>query len=148
MSSPWRLDAYYFLTLHWKMLWQGSWKIRPPPQMQISMFEHTRIWLVGTLHQCLYNNWHGIFQSIICKIVTLNYVLYGCKTWSFTLMEEHRLKVFENRVPRSISATMGEEVIWGWIKVHNVELHHLFSSPDTIRMIKSRRMRLVEHVEK
>jgi hypothetical protein len=62
------------------------------------------------------------------------------------LREEHRLRVFENRVLRRIFRPNGDEVTGGWRKLHNEELHNLYSSPSIIRMIKSRRMRLAGHV--
>jgi hypothetical protein len=49
-------------------------------------------------------------------------VLYGCETWSLTLREEHRLRVFENRVLRRIFGPKGDEVTGGWRKLHNEEL--------------------------
>jgi hypothetical protein len=67
-------------------------------------------------------------------------VLYGCETWSLTLREEHRLRVFENRVLRRIFGPKRDEVAGGWRKLHNEELHNVYSSPSIIRMIKSRRM--------
>jgi hypothetical protein len=73
-------------------------------------------------------------------------VLYGCETKSLTLREEHRLKVFENRVLRRIFGPKREEVIGGWRKLHNERLHNLYSSPSIIRMIKSRRMRWAAYV--
>jgi hypothetical protein len=72
--------------------------------------------------------------------------VYGCETWSLTLREEHRLRVFENRVLRRIFGRKRDEVTGGWRKVHNEELHNLYSSPSIIRMIKSRRMRWAGHV--
>jgi hypothetical protein len=63
-------------------------------------------------------------------------VLYGCETWSLTLREEHRLRVFENRVLRGIFGTKRDEVRGEWRKLHNGELHNLYSSPDIIRQIK------------
>jgi hypothetical protein len=71
--------------------------------------------------------------------------LYGCETWFLTLREEHRLKVCENRVVRRIFGSERDEVIGGWRKLHNEELHSLYSSPSIIR-IKSKRMRWAEHV--
>jgi hypothetical protein len=65
---------------------------------------------------------------------------------SLTLREEHRLRVFENRVLRRIFGQKRDEVTGGWRKLHNEELHNLYSSPSIIRMIKSRRMRWSEHV--
>jgi hypothetical protein len=73
-------------------------------------------------------------------------VLYGCETWSLTFKEEHRLRVFENRVLRRIFGPKRDEVTGGWRKLHNEELHILYSSPSIIRMIKSRRMRWAGHV--
>jgi hypothetical protein len=66
-------------------------------------------------------------------------VLYGCETWSFTLREEHRLRVFENRVLRRIFGPKRDEVTGEWRKLHNEELHIVYSSPNIIRQIKSRR---------
>jgi hypothetical protein len=73
-------------------------------------------------------------------------VLYGCGTWSLTLREEHRLRVFENRVLRGMFGPKRDEVIGGWRKLNNEELHNLYCSPSKIRMIKSRRMRWSGHV--
>jgi hypothetical protein len=72
--------------------------------------------------------------------VTLPLVLCGCETRSLTLREEHRLRVSENKVLRRIFGPKREED-GSWIKLHNDELHNLYSSPNIIRVIKSRRMR-------
>jgi hypothetical protein len=72
-------------------------------------------------------------------------LLHGCETWSLTLREEHRLRVFENRVLRRIFGSKRDEVSGVWRKLHNEELHNLYSSPSIIRVIKSRRMRLAGH---
>jgi hypothetical protein len=61
-------------------------------------------------------------------------------------MEEHRLRVFENRVLRRMSGPKRDEMTGGWRKLHNEELRDLYSSPSIIRIIKSRRMRWAEHV--
>jgi hypothetical protein len=61
-------------------------------------------------------------------------------------MEEHRLRVFENRVLRRIFAPKRDEVTGGCKKLHNEELHNLYSSPSIIRMVRSRRMRWARHV--
>jgi hypothetical protein len=73
-------------------------------------------------------------------------VLYGCETWSLTLKEEHKLRVFENRVLRRIFGPKRDGVTGGWRKLHNEELHNLYSSPSIIRIIHSRRIRWVEYV--
>jgi hypothetical protein len=73
------------------------------------------------------------------KTVILPVVLYGCETLSLTLGEEHKLKFFENRVLRKIFGRKREED-GSWRKLHNDELHSLYSSPDIVRVIKSRRM--------
>jgi hypothetical protein len=82
----------------------------------------------------------------IYKTIILPVVLYGCETWSLTLREEHRLRVFENRVLRRICVSKRDERTQEWWKLHNEELHILYSSPSIIRQIKSRRMRWVGHV--
>jgi hypothetical protein len=82
----------------------------------------------------------------IYKTVLLPVVLYGCETWSLTLREVHRLRVFKNRVLRGILGSKRDQVIGGWRKLHNEELHNLYRSPSIIRIIKSRRMRLAGHV--
>jgi hypothetical protein len=64
-----------------------------------------------------------------------------CETWSLTLREEHRLRVFEDRVLRRIFGPRMDEVTGEWKKLHNGELHNLYPLPDIIRQIKSRRMR-------
>jgi len=71
-------------------------------------------------------------------------VLYGCETWSLTLREECRLRAFENRVLRRIFESKRDKVEWR--KLHDEELKVLYSSPNIVRVIKSRRMRWVGHV--
>jgi hypothetical protein len=81
----------------------------------------------------------------INKTVILPVGLSGCVTCSLTLGEEHRLRVFENRVLRKIFAPKREED-GSWGKLHNDELHDLYSSPNIFRVIKSRRMKWAGHV--
>jgi hypothetical protein len=82
-----------------------------------------------------------IYTTIILRVI-----LYGCETWSLTLREKHRLRVFENRVLRRIFGPKRDEVTGEWRKLHNEELHNFYSSPDIIRQVKSRRMRWAGHV--
>ncbi|KAJ4428741.1 hypothetical protein ANN_25734 [Periplaneta americana] len=82
----------------------------------------------------------------IYKTVILPVVLYGSETWILTLREEHRLRVFENKVLRKIFGAKRDEVTGEWRKLHNAELHALYSSPDIIRNIKSRRLKWAGHV--
>jgi hypothetical protein len=79
------------------------------------------------------------------ETIILPEVLYGCKTWSLTLREEHRLRVFENRVLRRIFGPKRDEVTANLRKLHNEELYNLYSSLNIIKMIKSR-MSGAEHV--
>jgi hypothetical protein len=72
-------------------------------------------------------------------------VPYGCETWSLTVREEHKLRVFENGLLR-IFGPKRDGVMGGWRKLYNEELHNLYSSPSIIRIIKSRRMRWAGHV--
>jgi hypothetical protein len=78
------------------------------------------------------------------KMIILPVVLYGCETWSPTLREEHRLRVFENRLQR-IFGLKRDEVSGEWRKLQN-EDRDLYSSPSIIKVIKLRRMRWAGHV--
>ena len=73
-------------------------------------------------------------------------VLNGCETWSVILKEERRLKVFENRVLRKIFGPTRDEVTGEWRKLHNEGLSDLYSLPNIVRVVKSRRMRWAGHV--
>jgi hypothetical protein len=81
----------------------------------------------------------------IYRTIMLPVVLYGCETWSLTLKEECRLRVFENRVLR-ILGPKRDEVTGEWRQLHNEELNALYSLPNIVRVIKSRRMRWAGHV--
>jgi hypothetical protein len=80
------------------------------------------------------------------KIKILPVVLYGCETWSLTLREGRRLRVFKNRVLRRVFGPKRDEVTGKWRKLHNEELCDLYSLPNIVRVVKSRRMRWAEHV--
>jgi hypothetical protein len=79
----------------------------------------------------------------IYKTIILPVVLYGCETWSLTVKEEHKLRAFENRVLRRIFGPKRDGVTGGWRKLHNEELHNLYSSPSII--IRYRRRRWEPH---
>ena len=81
-----------------------------------------------------------IYRTIILRVV-----LYGCETWSLTLREERRLRVFENRMLRRRFGPKTDEMAGELRKVHNEELNYLFLS-NIVRMIKSRRMSLARNV--
>jgi hypothetical protein len=80
------------------------------------------------------------------KTIILPVVLYECETLSLTVRDEHKLRVFENRVLWRIFGPKRDGVTGGWRKLHNEELHNLYSSPSVIRIIKPRRMRWAGHV--
>jgi hypothetical protein len=85
--------------------------------------------------------------SSICNLRTCHaMVTRDPPTWSLTLREEHRLRVFENRVLRRIFGPKRDEVMGVWRKVHNEELHNLYFLPNITRTIKSRRMRWAGHI--
>jgi hypothetical protein len=79
----------------------------------------------------------------IYKTMILPVVLYEYETWSLILREENRLAVFENRVLRRIFPRKRDEMKGWWRKLHDEELHNLYSSPRIVRMIRLRRMKLV-----
>jgi hypothetical protein len=91
-------------------------------------------------HSSLFESEIKIYTTII-----LPAVLYGCETWSLTLREECRLRVFENRVLRRIFGPERDEVIGEWRRLHNEELYAVYS-PNIIQVIKSSRLRWAGHV--
>ena len=82
----------------------------------------------------------------IYRTIILPVVLYGCETWLLTLREERKLRVFENMVLGRIFGPRRDEVTGEWRRLHYEELNDLYSSPNIVRVIKSRRMRWAGHV--
>jgi hypothetical protein len=94
---------------------------------------------------CLPISYKKKLKIKIYKSLILPVVLYGCETWSLTLKDERRPRVFENSVLRRTFGPKREED--GTLrKLHNDDLHNLYSSPNIVRVIKSRRMRWTGHV--
>src|SRR5215468_8591252 len=88
-------------------------------------------------------------KNLIFKIyrtIILPGVLYGCETWSLTLREERRLRVFENRVLRGVFEPKRDEATGKWRNLPNEELNDLYPLPSIVRVVKSRRMRWAGHV--
>jgi len=83
----------------------------------------------------------NIYRTIILPVV-----LCGCETWSLTLREERRLRVFENRVLRRVFGPKRDELTGEWRKLHYEELSDLYSLPSIVQVVKSRRMRWAGHV--
>ena len=80
-----------------------------------------------------------LFKNVKIKIyrnIILSVVLYGCETWSLTLREERRLRVFENMVLRRIFGPRRDEVTGKWRRLHNEEVNDLYCSPNIVRVIK------------
>ena len=77
----------------------------------------------------------------IYRTIILPVVLYGCETWSLTLREEHRLRMFEKRVLRGIFGPRRDGVTGEWRKLRDEELNDLYCSPNIVRVINSIRMR-------
>jgi hypothetical protein len=73
------------------------------------------------------------------EAILLPVVLYGCETWFLTLKEGCTLRVFENRSLKRIFGPRGEEMIGGWRKMHNEQLHNFYSSPHMFKMISQGR---------
>jgi len=93
-----------------------------------------------------YSLLHTNIRIKIYRIKISPVVLYGCETWSLTLREERRLRVFENRVLRRTFRPKRDEVAGRWRRLYKAEFKDLYSSPNIFRAIKSRRMVRAEHV--
>ena len=90
---------------------------------------------------CFYLVYFVNYRTIILPVV-----LYGCETWSLTLREERKLRVFENMVLRRIFGPRSDEVTGEWRRLHNEELNDLYCSFNFVRVIKRRKMRWARHV--
>jgi hypothetical protein len=88
----------------------------------------------------------SIFENLSRKFKLFRVFLYGCEAWSLTAREERKLRVSENMVLKRIFGSRRDEVMGEWRRLHNEELNGLYSSPNTVRVIKSRRMRWAGHV--
>ena len=95
---------------------------------------------------CVPVSYPKIKKIQIYKTIILPVVLYGCETWSLTLREDRRQRVFENRVLRRIFGPKRDKVKREWRKLHNEELNDQYASPNIVRVIKERRMRWAGHV--
>jgi hypothetical protein len=104
-----------------------------------------RIFGFGYMRKILAFEYIG-FRVTIFRTIILPVVLYGCETWSLALREERRFRVFENRVLRRTFGRKRDQVIKKLRRLRNKELYALYSSPNIIRVIKSRRLRWVGHV--
>jgi hypothetical protein len=87
-----------------------------------------------------------IIRLRILRTIILAVVLCGCETWSFTLREDRRLRVFESRVMRRIYGPKRYGVTRNWRRVHIEELTDLYSAPNIILVLNSRIMRWAGHV--
>jgi hypothetical protein len=91
--------------------------------------------------QCNFNYLlYNVSDEVDNETIILPVILYVCQIWSKTLRQEHKLRVFENRVLK-IFGLKRDEVMGGWRKLHNEGLYNLYTSPSIIRIIKSGRMR-------
>ena len=112
----------------------------------VDEYQVIRKFLLPTSSGCLsWRCYSRNIKSTINKVIILPAVLYGCETWSLVLREERRLRVFENRVLRKIFGPKRIEVRGKW-RIHNEDLYDLYSSPNFILVIKSRRIRWAGHV--
>jgi hypothetical protein len=104
----------------------------------------TLLYLPATLVTVHRTSCNAASQAAMCEaslflLVILPVLLYGCETWSLTLREERRLRVFENRVLWRVFGPKRDEVTGEWRK-------YLYSLPNIVRVVKSRRMRWAGYV--
>ena len=111
----------------------------------------SRLWSGNACYHSMQNLLSSKLLSKNLKIKlykTINFavVLYGCEDWPLTLREERKMRVLGNMVLRRIFGPRRDEVTGEWRRLHNEELNDLYSSPNIVRAIKSRRMRWAGHV--
>ena len=112
-------------------------------------YQHQPLTLLRALRyfKIIYDNvWYPACYPKILRTIILPVVLHGCETWSLILRKERRLRMFENRVLRRVFGPRRDAVTREWRKLHNEELNDLYSSPNIVWVIKSRRMRWTGHV--
>jgi hypothetical protein len=93
---------------------------------------------------CCHSVQHLLSSSLLSKNINIKIYrniiwpvfLYGRETWSLTLREEHKLRVFENRVLREIFGPKRDEITWEWRRLHDKESYDLYCSPNIFQMIK------------
>jgi hypothetical protein len=86
-------------------------------------------------HACYYSVQNLLSSSLLSKNLKNQGVLYGCETWSLTLREERRLRMFENRVLRRVFGPKRDKVTGEWRKLHNDELSDLYSLPNIVWVV-------------
>ena len=128
-----RLREQFLLSVYWKSF-----------QLLISTFDHTSWrqmtgWLVKV--KAFLRKRSCAYRTIILPVV-----LYGCETWSLTLREERRLRVFDSRVLRRIFGPKRDGVTGEWRRLHNEELNDMYCSPTIFRLTKSRKILWAGHV--
>ena len=115
----------------------------PPPPRSV---DQIKIFTLKLGNACCHSVQNILSSSLLYKnlkikiyrTIILPVVLYGCETWSLILRQERRLNVFENRVLRGIFGAKRDGVTGEWNKLHNEMLNDLYSSPNIVRVIKSR----------
>jgi len=121
---------------------KNEWNCRPTPAPPIYLHSIGRDSVQKVLSSSLLPRY---IRTKIYRNIILPVVLYGCGTWSLSMREEGRLKVFENWLLREIFGPKREEVTGKWRRLPNEEHNELYSSPNIIRVVKSRRMRWAGH---